>query len=108
MNGSGMHCNISLSKDGDKQTVTSKGNGRLDAVSNAIKSVIGDVYTLESYTQHALEGKSTSKAASYVSIQYDGQTFWGVGIDSDIIVSSVKALVSAVNIMIDKTGVTTK
>ena len=93
---------------GEDKTVMSMGNGRLDSVANALKELLGVDYTLESYTQHALEGKSTSKAASYVSIQYDGQTFWGVGIDSDIIVSSVKALVSAVNIMIDKTGVTTK
>ena len=84
------------------------GNGRLDSVSNALKDLLGVDYTLESYTQHALEGKSSAEAASYVSIQYDGNTYWGTGIDSDIIVSSVKALVSAVNIMIDKTGVTTK
>ena len=65
-------------------------------------------YTLDSYTQHALEGKSTSKAASYVSVQSNGKTYWGVGIDSDIIVSSVKALVSAVNIMLDNTNAATK
>ena len=93
---------------GEEKTLTSFGNGRLDSVANALKDLLGIDYTLESYTQHALEGKSTSKAASYVSVQYNGQIFWGTGIDSDIIVSSVKALVSAVNIMIAKTGVTTK
>ncbi len=80
--------------------VTSMGNGRLDCVSNAIKSVINKNYTLESYTQHALEGTTSSKAASYVSISLDGKLYYGTGIDSDISASSVKALVSAVNRML--------
>ena len=58
-----------------------------------------DQVILESYTQHAIEGKTTSKAASYVSICYDGKTYWGTGIDSDISTSSIKALLSAVNKM---------
>ena len=78
------------------------GNGRLDAVSNAIKDVIGIDYVFDSYTEHDLEGKSSSKASSYVSIKYNDKAYYGAGIDSDIIVSSVKALVSAVNIMLNK------
>ena len=57
-------------------------------------------YTLEQYAQHALEEKSTSLAASYVSVRFGGKTYWGAGIDSDIIESSVRALVSAVNRML--------
>ena len=50
----------------------------------------------------ALDGKTSSNAASYVSIVSDvsGKTYWGTGIDSDIGASSVKALVSAVNVML--------
>ncbi|MBQ8322187.1 MAG: 2-isopropylmalate synthase [Clostridia bacterium] len=93
---------IKINYNGETVEVTSKGNGRLDCVSNAIKSVIGMNYTLETYTQHALEGKTTSKAASYVSIAIDGKAYFGTGIDSDVSNSSVKALVSAVNIMLNK------
>ena len=75
----------------------SVGNGRLDCVANAIKSVLGRDYTLQTYTQHAIEGKSSARAAAYVGISLDGKTYWGAGIDSDIGTSSVKALVSAVN-----------
>lgn len=82
-------------------TIKSNGNGRLDAVSNALKSLLGLNYDLESYTQHALEGNTTSKAASYVSINLDNKVYYGTGIDSDIIVSSVKALLSAVNIILE-------
>ena len=66
-------------------------------ISNAIKKATGRNYVLESYVQHATEEKSTSKAASYVSIMENGKTHWGVGIHRDIMTSSVGALVSAVN-----------
>ena len=86
------------------ETVTASGNGRLDAVSNAVRNALNLDYTLKSYTEHALEVSSKSKAVSYVSLQdRKGQLFWGVGIHTDIIVSSTNALLSAVNRMILKT-----
>ena len=88
---------ITIELDGKAVTLRSIGNGRLDCTSNAIKSVTGLDYSLESYTQHAIEEHTASRAASYVSIVKDGVTYWGVGIDSDISTSSIKALVSAVN-----------
>ncbi len=100
--GDGMKAAVTLNFNGEEKSVVSKGNGSLDAVSNAIKTVIGDCYTLETYTEHALEDGSTSRAASYVGIKCKDcdKVFWGAGIDSDIILSSVKALVSAVNLML--------
>jgi len=91
---------VKISFNGVVSEVSSVGNGRLDCVSGAIKEVIGRDYALETYTQHALEEKTSSKAASYVSIVADGKTYWGTGIDSDISTSSVKALISAVNRML--------
>ncbi len=93
----GVIANVTISYNGHEVTVNKIGNGRLDAVAKALEEVTGLTYTLENYTQHALEGKSTSRAASYVSISYNGKMSWGVGIDSDIIAASVKALCSAVN-----------
>ena len=80
--------------------ITASGNGRLDAINNAIRKALGAEYTLEQYTQHALEEKSTSQAAAYVGIRCGDKVYWGAGIDSDIIESSVRALVSAVNGML--------
>ena len=90
---------IRISVNGEEFEAHSSGNGRLDCVSGALKSVIKREYTLETYTQHALEEKTSSSAASYVSIVCDGVTYWGAGIDSDIGMSSIKALISAVNNM---------
>ena len=98
----GRHAECQIAFNGEIVSVASNGNGRLDAVSNAIKKVTGSEYILDNYTQHALEGKSTSQAASYVSITSNGKTYYGAGVDSDIMVASIKALVSAVNIMLSK------
>ena len=96
----GVGATVSINYRGTKTETQSLGNGSLDAVSNAIKELLSLNYSLESYAQHALEGKSTSRAASYVGIVAKGKTYWGAGIDSDIVFASVKALVTAVNKML--------
>ncbi len=97
----GIEANVSLLYNGKKAAVTDTGNGRLDAVSNAIRSYTELDFSLNSYTEHALEVGSASKAVSYVEIiDGNGNSFWGTGIDNDIIISSIKALVSAVNNML--------
>ncbi|MCD8095279.1 MAG: 2-isopropylmalate synthase [Ruminococcus sp.] len=73
------------------------GNGRLDAVANAIKDALNIKFVLETYEEHALNRFSNSEAVSYISIVYNEKTYWGAGKHSDIIVSGVKALVSAIN-----------
>ena len=88
---------IVIEYDGAAVTVEVEGNGRLDCVSAAIKKVTGIDYVLENYVEHALEEKSSSKAASYICITQNGKNVWGAGIHTDIMTSSVKALVSAVN-----------
>ena len=77
--------------------IETTGNGRLDAVSNAIKMYFGISYELTVYEEHAISRGSSSKAAAYVGITCKGKEYWGVGIDEDIIKSSVAALVSAGN-----------
>ncbi len=93
----GVEASVTIDYLGEATLSTAIGNGSLDAVSNAIKAVIDKNYLLETYTQHALEETSTSQAASYVSIVYEGKTYWGAGVDKDIVLASVRALISAVN-----------
>lgn len=82
---------------GKKNTVCADGNGRLNCVSNALKKATGLQYVLENYEQHALEEHSSARAASYVRLSYEGKSYWGAGVHSDIMTSSVCALVSALN-----------
>ena len=85
-------------KDDVHKVYHGKGNGRLDAVSNALKRHSNLDYTISTYEEHALKMGSNSQACAYVAIYgNDGNTYWGVGIDDDIINASVKALISAVN-----------
>ena len=94
----GIKARLTIEYNNERKDIEGQGNGRLDAVSNALKSSLGINYTLMTYEEHALEVKSSSKACSYVAIEgIDKKTYWGVGIDDDIITSSVKALISAVN-----------
>ena len=89
---------ITFTVGGNEETVKACGNGRLDAVSNAIKEKFGIDYVLDGYEQRALTSTSRSKAMSYVCvIDKNGTLYWGAGVDDDIIKSSYKALVSAVN-----------
>ena len=91
---------LTVSYGGEEKTVSEEGNGRLDAACNALRRVLDETFAVESYTQHALEEKSTAKAAAYVSVVKDGVTYWGAGVHSDIVTSSLNALVSAVNKML--------
>ena len=95
----GMRVKIEVSISGEKYSFDAVGNGRLDAVSNALKK---SPYTLDykfiTYSEHALEADSDSRAAAYVAIA-DGNDniYWGVGLHKDIIFASINALVSAIN-----------
>lgn len=83
---------------GEKKTIVdANGNGRLDAVSNIIKQYFGISYELSSYEEHALSKGSSSKAMAYVGIICNGISYWGAGMDEDIIKASIHALVVAVN-----------
>lgn len=79
------------------QVVSAHGNGRLDAVSNAIQDYFGISYDLSVYEEHALSTGTTSNAATYVGIIWNDKMYWGIGIHEDIITSSIQALSVAAN-----------
>lgn len=91
-------CDVNVIADGIEQTITGKGNGRLDAISNALRDNLQVSFDIMDYKEHSLSKGSTSKAVSYVKIN-DCRNIdqWGVGIHEDIITSSVKALFAALN-----------
>jgi 2-isopropylmalate synthase len=72
------------------------GNGPIAAFCNAMAQVDVDVRVLD-YHEHAMSSGGDAQAASYVECAVAGQMLWGVGIDSSIVTSSLKAVVSAVN-----------
>lgn len=90
---------LTLEVMGKTRTVTGSGNGRLDAVSDALRRCLGIKFNILDYTEHSMEVGSKSKAMSYVEIaDADGRITWGAGLHSDIITSSIRALFSAINL----------
>jgi len=84
--------------NGKEITTEAAGNGRLNAVSNALKKAYGFQFDLVTYQEHALEQSSSSKAIAYVGIRKpDGSLAWGAGVNADIIHASIDALVTAIN-----------
>ena len=97
----GIQATLNLCLNGKMFGVTDNGNGRLDAVSNAVRSCLGGEFNIQNYSEHALEVGSTSQAVSYIEIMTgSGESYWGTGLDTDIVTSSIKGFVSAVNNML--------
>jgi len=95
--GDGIMATVTLLYGGKEHIVEATGNGRLDAVSNALKQYFDIGYELTTYEEHALTRGSSSKAIAYVGITMDGKTYFGAGNDEDIIRSSINALCVAIN-----------
>ena len=96
--GEGITTKVTSTFNGKTITTEAVGNGRLDAVSNALKKAYELKYSLEVYQEHALERSSSSKAIAYVGTKKpDGTMAWGAGVDPDIIRASIDALVTAIN-----------
>ncbi len=91
---------VDVKVNGQPETFVAKGNGRLDAVSNALQKNLGVKYKDLTYSEHALEIGQHSRAIAYIGIKDEaGKTHWGAGMDTDIITASIQALVSAINRM---------
>ena len=89
---------LTVEINGIERQLQATGNGRLDAVSNAVKKQLGIKFSELTYEEHALTKGSSSQAITYVSITLeDGRKVWGAGIHDDIIASSINALFSAIN-----------
>ncbi|MEV8095468.1 2-isopropylmalate synthase [Kitasatospora sp. NPDC085879] len=82
--------------DGERTALTGSGNGPVSAFVDALAGIGLDVRVLD-YAEHALSEGGDAQAAAYVECAVDGKVLWGVGIDGNTVLASLKALVSAVN-----------
>lgn len=73
------------------------GNGPIDAFANVLKKDGYDLKIID-YIQESLnENGQKSQAISYVNIEYNNKNIWAIGQDSDVIKSSFKAIIGAIN-----------
>ena len=83
-----------------EREVSGIGNGPIAAFLNAISNFGVDASIMD-YVEHTMSVGTDAMAASYVECQVgeadDAQIVWGVGIDSSITTSALKAIISAIN-----------
>ena len=85
-----------VSMDGQAREIEGVGNGPISAFCDALGSLGIEVRVLD-YTEHALSAGSDAQAAAYVECEVGGQARWGVGVDTNTVTASLRAVLSAVN-----------
>ncbi len=83
--------------DGEEQTITAEGNGSIDAFAVALRELSGTDFRVLDYHEHAIGGGADARAVCYTELKVDDVELWGVGIHTDIVTASLRAVVSAVN-----------
>ena len=91
-------CRASLFKDGAEQAITGEGNGPIAAFVQALCSHGVPAFEVASYREQSLSSGTGASALAFIQIKRaDGKTFWGAGVDTNIELASIKAVLSAVN-----------
>jgi 2-isopropylmalate synthase len=75
------------------------GDGPVDSIFKAINQITGREPELELYEIGAVTGGSSSQGETMVKIAMDGRRWNGRGVSTDIIESSIRAYLSAINAM---------
>lgn len=97
----GIHLDVEIS--GVVQTLTGYGNGPIDAAVHALESV-GIKIQVRSYEERSMQSSDeggNAHACAFIEMARlsDGAEFYGVGMDSNIVTASIKALLGGVNRM---------
>ncbi|WP_315108347.1 2-isopropylmalate synthase [Clostridium intestinale] len=86
-----------MRNNGEKVNITGSGNGPIDAFVHALNGLFGGC-KVTSYTQHSLGSDSNAESVAYIEVTDDkNESYYGVGTDSNIILASIKGIISAVN-----------
>jgi len=87
---------VRMTDGGQEITIEGSGNGPIAAFVSAMSTLGVDVRVLD-YAEHALSSGGDAQAAAYVEAAVGERVLWGVGLDANIVIASLKAVVSAVN-----------
>lgn len=88
--------------DGVLRVIRGDGNGPLSALLDALRTHLDIDFAIREYTEHSVGEGQDAKAASYIEIvpaqnRKSRESWWGVGLDSDIAGSGLRAVLSAIN-----------
>ncbi len=95
-------CRASLTHQGKEMQVVGESNGPIAAFVDAMVSNGCPPFSVTAYTEHSLGVSSEASAISYIQVRKteDASSKWGAGVDTNIELASIKAVVSAVNRML--------
>jgi len=88
---------IVLATDTDDVSLTAQGKGPIAAFIDALKQHTGREIVVVTYDEHAMSLGENAQAATYMQLRIDGEAYFGVGVNDDILMASFKAILSAVN-----------
>ncbi|WP_395684992.1 2-isopropylmalate synthase [Aestuariivirga sp.] len=87
-----------ITVDGKAKTILGHGTGPVDGFVDAIRKESGLAFDVADYREHAMGMGANATAVAYVELKMpDGSSLFGVGIDKNIVVASLKAVLSGVN-----------
>jgi 2-isopropylmalate synthase len=91
-------CEARIVVDDVPHTLAGEGNGPIDAFVRALRTTTLPKFDVVSYSEHSLGAGAEAKAVSYIQVKMErGSAYFGAGIDTNIELASIKAIVSALN-----------
>ncbi len=92
------HCRASVRNAGREVKLTGEGNGPIAGFVHALATNGAPAFEVTNFKQHSLSSGSEASAIAYIQIKLiDGRVKWGAGVDTNIELASIKAVLSAVN-----------
>jgi len=93
-----VRCRARLLRDGKPVEISGEGNGPLAALVHGFSSAGVPRFEIVNYSEHALSAGEEAAAIAYIQIKHgDGRVRWGAGVDTNIELASVRAVLSALN-----------
>lgn len=86
-----------ITDNGKEVTITGHGTGPIDGFINGLSKYLGVPMTVVDYSEHSLQKGADAAAICYMEVEHPGGRLFGVGINTNIVVASLEAVVSAVN-----------
>jgi 2-isopropylmalate synthase len=93
-----VQCEARINIEGQPHALSGSGNGPIDAFVHALAGTGLPRFDIVNYSEHSLGAGAEAKAVSYIQVKMErGAAFFGAGIDTNIELASIKAIVSALN-----------
>jgi 2-isopropylmalate synthase len=96
------HCRATVQHNGERRYLAGSGNGPIAAFVQALSEAGVPAFEVAYYSEHALSSGAQASAIAYIQIKLDETTTrWGAGVDTNIELASIRAVLSALNRSMD-------